>query len=65
MKLLKKKERPLLTTYTVKNLGSRLKFSIEKAKNLLNWTPKITYSEGFKTTMEWLVKQNFDQLKQK
>ena len=64
-KLLKKKERPLLTTYTVKNLGSRLKFSIEKAKNLLNWTPKITYSEGFKTTMEWLVKQNFDQLKQK
>lgn len=64
-KLLKKKERPLLTTYTVKNLGSRLKFSIEKAKDLLNWTPKITHSEGFEKTMEWLINQNFGQLKQK
>jgi dTDP-D-glucose 4,6-dehydratase len=32
---------------------------------LLNWTPKITHSEGFEKTMEWLLNQNFSQLKQK
>ena len=35
-KLFNQKERPLLTTYTVKNLGSRLHFSIDKAKRELD-----------------------------
>ncbi len=64
-KLLNKKERPLLTTYTVKNLGSRLRFSIDKAKRELNWTPKITYQEGFTRTMQWLKTLDFSTLKQK
>lgn len=50
----KQKKRPLLTTYSVKNLGSRLEFSIEKAKRELDWTPKISYSQGLQKTLAWL-----------
>ncbi|ACL03733.1 NAD-dependent epimerase/dehydratase [Desulfatibacillum aliphaticivorans] len=64
-KLLKKTDRPLLTTYTVKNLGSRLRFSIEKAKQDLGWTPKISYNEGFEKTMAWLKTLDLESLKQK
>jgi nucleoside-diphosphate-sugar epimerase len=52
-KLLGKKSRPLLTTYSVKNLGSRLQFSIDKAERVLGWKPPISYEEGFKKTMGW------------
>ncbi|TFH30249.1 MAG: NAD-dependent epimerase/dehydratase family protein [Promethearchaeota archaeon] len=64
-KLTKKKTRPLITTYTVKNLGSRLNFSIEKAERELGWTPKISYQEGMKRTIEWLKTLDLDDLKQK
>lgn len=64
-RLTKKKTRPLLTTYTVKNLGSRLNFSIEKAEKELQWKPKISYAEGMKLTLEWLKTLNFEDLKQK
>lgn len=64
-KLFGKKERPLLTTYTVKNLGSRLRFSIAKAEKELGWTPKISYREGFRRTMDWLKTLDFSLLKQK
>lgn len=64
-KLFNKKDRPLLTTYTVKNLGSRLRFSIDKAKRELDWTPKISYKEGFATTMKWLKTLDVSTLKQK
>jgi len=43
-----------LTTYTVKNLGSRLQFSIDKAKRELGWKPKVSFQEGFARTMDWL-----------
>ena len=59
------KMRPLLTTYTVTNLGSRFRFSIEKAERELGWKPKITYAEGFKRTMEWLKTLDVAALKQK
>ncbi|WP_457557473.1 NAD-dependent epimerase/dehydratase family protein [Candidatus Harpocratesius sp.] len=64
-KLTKKKTRPLLTTYTVKNLGSRLNFSIEKAERMLGWTPKISYQEGLKRTLEWLKTLEPNEFKQK
>ena len=64
-KTLHKKSRPLLTRYTVKNLGSRLRFSIEKAKNLLSWTPPISYPEGFSKTLDWLKKTDPKLWKQK
>ncbi|MBN1344015.1 MAG: NAD-dependent epimerase/dehydratase family protein [Phycisphaerae bacterium] len=48
------RSRPLLTTYTVKNLGSRLRFSIDKARHELGWTPPIPFEVGFAETMRWL-----------
>ena len=51
-KLLGKKSRPLLTTYTVKNLGSKLRFSIAKAERVLGWKPAVSYEEGFRMTMD-------------
>lgn len=64
-KILRKKTRPLLTTYTVKNLGSRLRFSIEKAKRELGWVPKITFRDGFEETIRWLKTLDVAQLKMK
>ncbi len=52
--LSKRNKRPLLTTYTIKNLGSRLEFSIDKAKRELDWTPKISYKQGLDRTLNWL-----------
>lgn len=59
------KTRPLLTTYTVKNLGSRLKFSIAKAERELGWKPKVSFKQGFVKTMEWLKTLDLKTLKQK
>jgi nucleoside-diphosphate-sugar epimerase len=64
-KLFRVKQRPLLTTYTVKNLGSRLRWSIEKARKELGWEPAISHKEGMTNTLEWLKSLNIDQLKQK
>jgi len=64
-KVLKMKNRPLLTTYTVKNLGSRFRFSIQKAEKELGWKPKISYGEGFNRTLQWLKTLDFETLKQK
>jgi len=64
-KVLRRKSRPLLTKYSVKNLGSRLRFSIKKSKNLLGWTPPVSYKKGFEQTMEWLKKTDPELWKQK
>ncbi len=64
-KIFRIKTRPLLTTYVVKNLGSRLKFSIDKAKRELGWSPKISFSEGFEETMKWLKTLDVAKLKTK
>ncbi len=64
-KILGRKQRPILTTYTVKNLGSRLKFTIEKAKNDLDWEPPVSYKEGMKRTLNWLLTLDKNKLKQK
>jgi len=64
-KVLRKKTRPLLTTYTVKNLGSRLRFSIDKAEHELGWKPRIAWTEGLVRTMEWLRALDPAMLKQK
>ncbi len=64
-RLFRIEKRPLLTTYTVTNLGSRFRFSIEKAERELGWKPKVPYREGFHRTMEWLKTLDVAQLKQK
>jgi len=58
-------KRPLLTTYAVKNLGSRFRFSIAKAERELGWKPKISYNEGMGVTMKWLKTLDLKTLKQK
>ena len=64
-KLFRIQMRPLLTTYTVTNLGSRFRFSIEKAERELGWKPRVTYREGFQKTMEWLKTLDLSSLKKK
>lgn len=50
-KLFHIKTRPPITTYVVKNLGSRHQYSIEKAGKELGWKPKISFEEGFSKTI--------------
>jgi len=64
-KVLRIKQRPLLTTYVVKNLGSRFRFSIDKAERELGWKPKMSYKEGMDVTMKWLKTLDLKTLKQK
>lgn len=64
-KLLHRRSRPLLTKYTVKNLGSRLRFSIQKAEKRLGWHPRFRYPEAFEMTMAWLNKTDPEMWKQK
>jgi len=64
-RITKKKTRPLLTTYTVTNLGSRLDFSIEKAERELGWVPKISFKVGMEKTMNWLKTLDLEKLKEK
>ncbi len=53
-RLLSRTRRPLLTTYIVKNFGSRLRFSIDKAQQLLDWVPETSFEQGFSRTMDWV-----------
>jgi nucleoside-diphosphate-sugar epimerase len=59
------KSRPLLTTYAMRNLGSRLRFSIIKAERLLGWKPAITHQQGMGVTLDWLKQLDHETLKQK
>ncbi len=63
--LLRLSTRPLLTTYTVKNLGSRLQFSIEKARRELQWEPPVSFADGFDETLRWLKTLDLQALKMK
>ena len=60
-RLLGIRKRPLLTTYIVKNLGSCLRFSIDKAERELGWKPKISFKQGFTIAMQW-VKMEYSPL---
>ena len=64
-KMTRRTARPLLTTYTVKNLGSRLRFSIDRAARELDWRPPVSYPEGMRRTMDWLLTLDRKSLKNK
>ncbi len=64
-KLFRSEKRPLLTTYSVKSLGSRLRFSIAKAERELGWSPSYSFCQGFARTMEWLRTLDLETLKEK
>jgi len=52
--VLRIRSRPLLTTYAIRNLGSRLRYSIDKAQRELGWTPPVSFEDGFAETMAWI-----------
>ncbi len=54
LKKMKSQTRPLLTTYLVKNWGSNLHFSIERASKLLGWSPSFSFEEGLHETLAQL-----------
>ncbi len=64
-RLLAIKKRPLLTTYAVKNLGSRLLFSIDKSKKVLGYTPRVSFAEGLSRTLDWLKSIDLDTIDKK
>ncbi len=44
---------PLLTRYRIMNGGTDYTFSIEKAKKILGWTPKVGLDDAVKETVKW------------
>lgn len=50
---LRRRGRPLLTTYVVKNLGARLEFSIAKARRL-GFVPRIAFDTGLREALDGL-----------
>ena len=49
---------PWVTPMTVRVLTNNHKFTIEKAKQILNYNPKVDYSTGMKRVEDWLKKEN-------
>src|SRR5262249_13879949 len=47
------KEAPRVTQGRVKLLGLDLDFSIEKARRELGYSPKMSFEQGMKETLEW------------
>ncbi|MBN2424300.1 MAG: NAD-dependent epimerase/dehydratase family protein [Calditrichaceae bacterium] len=52
-KILGIKTAPLLTRYRISNGGRDYYLSIEKAKRILGYTPKVDFNEAVKRTVQW------------
>jgi len=48
---------PLLTRYRVNNAGRNYHFSIEKAKTLLGYQPRVDFDTAVTRTIDWYTKQ--------
>ena len=48
---------PLLTRYRISNGGRDYHFSIEKAKRLLNYKPKVDFDKAVTRTVDWYNKE--------
>ena len=46
--------RPLLSRQAVHVLGNDQRFSNEKIRTTLGWTPRTSYAEGLAATVAWL-----------
>lgn len=51
------KEAPMLTQARIKFLGLNLDYSIEKAKRVLGYRPRVIFEEGMRATMAWYQQQ--------
>lgn len=56
--LLRSKEEPMLTRYSVTVLSSSQTVNIDKAKNELHYQPKISIDEGIRLFSKWWVETN-------
>lgn len=52
-KLLRLKATPAITRYRICNVGRDYHFSIEKARNVLGYSPQIHIDEAIRRTVEW------------
>ncbi len=57
-KLLKIKHPPLLTRYRMYNGGTNYTFSVQKARNLLQYAPQVDFRMGIKNTVNWYKKKH-------
>jgi nucleoside-diphosphate-sugar epimerase len=48
------KTRPLLSRQAVHVLGNNQRFSNDKIRTVLGWTPQTSYADGLVTTLAWL-----------
>lgn len=52
------KNAPLLTRYRISNGGSDYHFSIEKARKILGFEPKIKFEDAVRRSVEWYKNRN-------
>ena len=52
------KEPPLLTSATIKFMAINLDFSIEKAKKMLGYQPKVDFKQGMIEALDWATGKN-------
>lgn len=57
-KLLGAKHAPTPSRATIKFLGLNLDYSIQKAKNELDYRPRVDFQEGMAAAVEWFRQQN-------
>lgn len=55
-RLAKWKTPPLLTRARLKFMALNLDFSIEKAKNILGYQPRVDFQQGIRETLDWAAK---------
>ena len=56
-RLLRLKKPPFITRYSVWLMGRDVYFSVEKARNQLNWHSRVGYDEGIELTARWYLQQ--------
>jgi nucleoside-diphosphate-sugar epimerase len=56
-RLWKKEKPPNLTRYAVALLGRSTRFSTEKARTQLGWTPRVEIHDGLRRTLSWYRQQ--------
>jgi nucleoside-diphosphate-sugar epimerase len=57
-KLLRIKTAPAITRYRICNAGRDYHFSIEKAREVLGYSPQVNIDEAIRRTVEWYKKYN-------
>ena len=51
--LIRSRRPPLIMRYATWLLGRNLRYSTEKARTRLGWTPRLTYQQSIDRTVAW------------